>query len=133
MLVAALLIVPTLFAPSVDSDVGSRSSLVVAAAAHQWWSANLFTSVERHVSAAAPSGRSSGIGGFAGAMSAMRLSAVDRRRFSSATGGQLRDHLRDLRVAYVVALAVDSAAGPEWLGSTVTRRSNAIERDTGRR
>ena len=45
MLVAALLIVPTMFAPYASSLWGAVALVSVAAAAHQWWSANLYTSV----------------------------------------------------------------------------------------
>lgn len=43
MLAAAILIVPTAFVPAADSMWVAVAMVSVAAAAHQWWSANLFT------------------------------------------------------------------------------------------
>ena len=43
MLIAALAIVPTMFAPTVSTLWSAVAIVSVAAAAHQWWSANLFT------------------------------------------------------------------------------------------
>jgi ACS family hexuronate transporter-like MFS transporter len=70
MLVAAVLIVPTTLAPAADGMWTAVSIVAVAAAAHQWWSANLFTLVSdmfprRAVATVV------GIGGFGGAMAAM--------------------------------------------------------------
>jgi MFS transporter, ACS family, hexuronate transporter len=67
MLIAALLIVPTMFAPSAGTMWGAVAIVSVAAAAHQWWSANIFTLTSdmfprRAVASVV------GIGGFAGAM-----------------------------------------------------------------
>ena len=67
MLVAALLIVPTAFAPFAHSMWMAVGIVAVAAAAHQWWSANLFTTASdlcpREAVASVV-----GIGGFAGAI-----------------------------------------------------------------
>lgn len=70
MLVAALLIVPTTLAPTAEGMWTAVSIVAVAAAAHQWWSANLFTLVSdmfprRAVATVV------GIGGFSGAIAAM--------------------------------------------------------------
>ena len=67
MLAAALLIVPTMFAPHAGSMWVAVAIVSVAAAAHQWWSANIFTTASdmfprRAVASVV------GIGGFAGAM-----------------------------------------------------------------
>jgi hypothetical protein len=43
MLIAALLIVPTMFAPAATNMWVAVCVVGVAAAAHQWWSANIFT------------------------------------------------------------------------------------------
>jgi ACS family hexuronate transporter-like MFS transporter len=70
LLVAALLIVPTMFAPAAGSMWLAVAIVSIAAAAHQGWSANLFTLVSdlfpRHAVASVV-----GIGGFGGAISAM--------------------------------------------------------------
>jgi ACS family hexuronate transporter-like MFS transporter len=67
MLAAALLIVPTMFAPHAGSMWVAVGIVSIAAAAHQWWSANIFTTASdmfprRAVASVV------GIGGFAGAM-----------------------------------------------------------------
>ena len=78
MLIAALLIVPTLLAPRASNMWTAVALVSVAAAAHQWWSANLFTSVSDMFP---PSAVASviGIGGFGGAMAGVlfqRLTGV---------------------------------------------------------
>lgn len=67
MLAAALVIVPTIFAPAAGNMWVAVGIVSVAAAAHQWWSANLFTTASdmfprRAVASVV------GLGGFAGAM-----------------------------------------------------------------
>jgi ACS family hexuronate transporter-like MFS transporter len=67
MLIAALLIVPTMFAPRVSKMWVAVALVSLAAAAHQWWSANLFTTAgdmfpRRAVASVV------GFGGFAGAI-----------------------------------------------------------------
>jgi ACS family hexuronate transporter-like MFS transporter len=110
MLIAALLIVPTAFAPLVDSEWLAVAVVAVAAAAHQWWSANLFTTVSdmfprRAVASVV------GIGGFVGAMSAMlfqRATGVILER----TGGQYGYVFAICGGAYVVALAAIQLLAP---------------------
>lgn len=70
MLTAALLIVPTMFAPAAGSMWFAVAIVSVAAAAHQWWSANLFTTVSDMFPRQAV-GSVTRIGGFGGAISAM--------------------------------------------------------------
>jgi ACS family hexuronate transporter-like MFS transporter len=67
MLIAALLIVPTAFAPSMTGLWASVLVVGVAAAAHQWWSANIFT-LSSDMFPRQAVGTVVGIGGFAGAM-----------------------------------------------------------------
>ena len=67
MLIAATLIIPTMFAPRMSSMWGAVALVSLAAASHQWWSANLFTTASdmfprRAVASVV------GFGGFAGAM-----------------------------------------------------------------
>lgn len=67
MLMAAVLIVPTMFAPRAGDLWTAVAIVSLAAAAHQWWSANLFTITSdmfprRAVASVV------GLGGFAGAM-----------------------------------------------------------------
>jgi ACS family hexuronate transporter-like MFS transporter len=70
MLVSALFILPTMFAPLASSLWMAVAIVAVAAAAHQWWSCNLFASVSDMFPKRAV-GSVTGIGGFAGAMSGM--------------------------------------------------------------
>src|SRR5687768_15228041 len=67
MLIAALLIVPTAFAPSMTGLWAAVTVVGIAAAAHQWWSANIFTLTSDMFPRQAV-GTVVGIGGFAGAM-----------------------------------------------------------------
>jgi ACS family hexuronate transporter-like MFS transporter len=70
MLIAALLIVPTMFAPMATHMWVAIGIVSVAAAAHQWWSANLFTTSSDMF----PSGAVAsvvGLGGFAGSIGAV--------------------------------------------------------------
>ena len=67
MLIAACLIVPTMFSPMMSSMWMAVALVSVAAASHQWWSANLFTTAtdmfpRRAVASVV------GFGGFAGAI-----------------------------------------------------------------
>ena len=66
MLVAALLIVPTMFAPSAPNVWLAVLIVGVAAASHQWWSANIFTLASDMFPKRAV-GSVVGIGGFFGA------------------------------------------------------------------
>jgi ACS family hexuronate transporter-like MFS transporter len=70
MLIAALLIVPTMLAPLASHMWVAIGIVSVAAAAHQWWSANLFTTSSDMF----PSGAVAsivGLGGFAGSIGAV--------------------------------------------------------------
>jgi ACS family hexuronate transporter-like MFS transporter len=110
MLAAALLIVPTMLAPTVTSLWVAVGIVGVAAAAHQWWSANLFTlssdMFPRHAV-----GSVVGIGGFGGAAGGFL--------FQRATGLVLQANGNDYRpifvvcgLAYVSALIVVHALAP---------------------
>ena len=104
LLIAALCIVPTTLAPSARSLWVAVGVVAVAAGAHQWWSANLFTTVSdmfpRHAVASVV-----GLGGFAGMVSAFAF-----QRFTGAlleaTGGSYSTVFAVLGVAYVGALAL---------------------------
>ena len=104
LLIAALCIVPTTLAPSARSLWVAVGVVAMAASAHQWWSANLFTTVSdmfpRHTVASVV-----GLGGFAGMVSAFAF-----QRFTGAlleaTGGSYSTVFAVLGVAYVGALAL---------------------------
>ena len=101
MLIAALLIVPTLLAPRAGSMWAAVAMVSVAAGAHQWWSANLFTSVSDMFPPSAV-GSVVGIGGFGGRDGRRALSAIDRRD-PRRDRRQIRDHLPVCGLAYVAA------------------------------
>ncbi len=104
MLIAALLIVPTAFAPSAGSMWMAVALVSVAAAAHQWWSANLFCTVSdmyprRAVASVV------GLGGFAGSMAATGVQRLTGRLLD-ATGGDYTLIFAVCGTAYLVALGV---------------------------
>ena len=104
LLIAALCIVPTMLAPSAHRLWVAVGVVSVAAGAHQWWSANLFTTVSdmfpRHTVASVV-----GLGGFAGMASAFAF-----QRFTGAlleaTGGRYAPIFAVLGFAYVTAFAL---------------------------
>jgi ACS family hexuronate transporter-like MFS transporter len=75
MLIAALLIVPTAFAPAMTGLWASVLIVGLAAAAHQWWSANIFT-LSSDMFPREAVGTVVGIGGFAGAMGGVLFQRV---------------------------------------------------------
>ena len=75
MLIAALLIVPTAFAPTMSGLWASVLVVGLAAAAHQWWSANIFT-LSSDMFPRQAVGTVVGIGGFAGAMGGVLFQRV---------------------------------------------------------
>jgi ACS family hexuronate transporter-like MFS transporter len=102
LLVAALVIVPTMFAPSVKSMWAAVALVSVAAAAHQWWSCNLFTTVSDMFPKRAV-GSVVGIGGFAGAMGGM-LAQRATGRLLDATQGDYTRIFAVCGITYLVAL-----------------------------
>jgi ACS family hexuronate transporter-like MFS transporter len=75
MLIAACLILPTMFAPAANGLWISVTIVGVAAAAHQWWSANIFTLAADMFPRQAV-GSVVGIGGFAGAIGGVLFQRV---------------------------------------------------------
>ncbi|HEU0055039.1 MAG TPA: MFS transporter [Longimicrobium sp.] len=104
MLAAALLIVPTMFAPHASSLWLAVAIVSVAAACHQWWSCNLFTTASdmfpRHAVASVV-----GIGGFAGAMGGVLFQRATGR-ILEATGNNYSLIFTVCGLAYVAALLV---------------------------
>jgi ACS family hexuronate transporter-like MFS transporter len=104
MLVAALLIVPTILAPSAGSLWAAIGIVALAAASHQWWSATLMTT---------PSdmfpkewvGSVAGIGGCAGMLSAFFFQRLTGALLQ-ATGGNYAPVFAMLGFAYLCALAL---------------------------
>jgi len=104
MAIAAVLILPTVFAPFAKSLWIAVGIVSVAAAAHQWWSCNLFTSVSdmfprRAVASVV------GIGGFVGAMSAMGFQRLTGY-ILDATGSNYRIIFVICAIVYVGALVL---------------------------
>jgi len=78
MLAAALLIMPTMLAPHATNLWVAVGIVSVAAASHQWWSANLFTTASDMFPRAAVA-TVVGFGGFAGAMGGVLFQRVTGR------------------------------------------------------
>ena len=110
MLIAALLIVPTMFAPHAQSMWLAVSIVAVAAASHQWWSANLFTTASDMFPRAAVASIV-GIGGFAGAMGGMLFQRATGR-ILEATNNNYTIIFLICGLAYVTALAIIHMLAP---------------------
>ncbi len=93
MLIAAAAIVPTMFAPAAKGVWLSVGIVSVAAAAHQWWSANIFTLASDMFPRRAL-GTVVGIGGFAGAIGGVL--------FQRATGLVLQSNGDDYTPIFIV-------------------------------
>lgn len=104
MLIAALLIVPTMFAPAANTLWLSVGIVGVAAAAHQWWSANIFTLASDMFPRAAL-GSVVGVGGFAGAMGGVLFQRVTGLVLQS-NGNNYTPIFVVCGLAYVTALLI---------------------------
>ena len=110
MLIAALLIVPTMFAPRAGSLWVAVAIVSVAAAAHQWWSANVYTTASdmfprRAVASVV------GLAGFGGAMGGMLFQRATGR-ILEATGNDYTIIFIFAGLAYVSALLVIHVLAP---------------------
>ena len=104
MLIAALLIVPTMFAPHAETMWVAVAIVSVAAASHQWWSANLFTTASDMFPRAAVASVV-GIGGFAGAMGGLLFQRATGR-ILEATNNNYSVIFMICGLAYVSALLI---------------------------
>jgi MFS transporter, ACS family, hexuronate transporter len=111
LLIAALLIVPTMFAPHATNLWVAVSIVSVAAAAHQWWSANLFTTASDMFPRAAVASVV-GIGGFAGAMGGMLFQRATGR-ILEATNNNYSIIFMICGLAYVTALLIMHLLAPK--------------------
>jgi ACS family hexuronate transporter-like MFS transporter len=121
LLLAALAIVPTAFAPTVGGMWAAVALVSVAAAAHQWWSCNLFTLVSDMFPRSAVASVV-GIGGFMGAMSSMafqRSTGV----LLEATGGNYAPIFLICGSAYLAALALIHLLVPRMRPAALLVRS----------
>ncbi len=119
MLIAALLIVPTMFAPSATNMWVAVCIVGVAAAAHQWWSANIFT-LPSDMFPGFAVGSVVGIGGFFGAAGGFL--------FQRATGWLLQRNGSNYTpiflvcgFAYVSALVVIHLLSPKLARAELTK------------
>ena len=104
MLIAAILIVPTMFAPQANSLWLAVGMVSVAAAAHQWWSCNLFTTVSDMFPRRAVASVT-GIGGFGGMMAAMGFQRATGHLLETS-GGNYQLVFNFLGLAYLAALLI---------------------------
>lgn len=111
MLIAALLIVPTMFAPHAQNLWVAVAIVSVAAASHQWWSANLFTTASDMFPRAAVASVV-GIGGFAGAMGGLLFQRATGR-ILEATNNNYSVIFMICGLAYVFALLVIHLLAPK--------------------
>ena len=102
--IAAFLILPTLFAPTASSMWAAVGIVSVAAAAHQWWSCNLFTTVSDMFPRPAVASVI-GMGGFMGMMSSMGFQRLTGS-ILDATGSNYGIIFVVCAVVYVGALAL---------------------------
>ncbi len=110
MLAAALVIVPTIFAPAAGNMWVAVGIVSVAAAAHQWWSANLFTTASdmfprRAVASVV------GLGGFAGAMGGVGFQRLTGY-ILEITGSNYSIVFYFCGFAYLIALGVIHVLSP---------------------
>ena len=104
MLIAALLIVPTAFAPAMTGMWAAVLVVGLAAAAHQWWSANIFT-LSSDMFPRQAVGTVVGIGGFAGAMGGVLFQRVTGLVLQS-NGNNYVPIFAVCGLAYVTALLI---------------------------
>ncbi len=104
LLAAALCIVPTMFATRAGGMWAAVAVVSVAAAAHQWWSANLFTLTSDMFPRQAI-GSIVGIGGFAGAMGGVAFQEFTGRVLQADPTAYGRIFVL-CGLAYVTALAI---------------------------
>jgi len=110
LLIAALLIVPTALAPVANSLWVAVAIVSLAAAAHQWWSANLFTlssdMFPRHAV-----GSVVGLGGFAGAAGGFLFQRITGVVLES-NGSNYQPVFLFCGIAYITALAIIHVLAP---------------------
>ena len=111
MLMMALLIVPTAFAPRAGSMWTAVLIVSIAAAAHQGWSANVYTLASDMFPRSAVASIS-GIGGFAGAMGGVLFQRVTGR-ILDATGNDYAPIFFVCGLAYVTAWTIIQILAPK--------------------
>ncbi len=110
LLIAALLIVPTAMAPLANSLWVAVALVSVAAAAHQWWSANLFTLTSDMFPRQAI-GSVVGLGGFAGALGGVLFQRLTGKILESS-GSNYLPVFMICGSAYITALLIIHLLAP---------------------
>jgi len=110
LLIAALLIVPTAAAPLAPSLWTAVALVSVAAAAHQWWSANLFT-LSSDMFPRRAIGSVVGLGGFAGAAGGVLFQRLTGT-ILQANGSNYVPVFAICGLAYVTALLIIHLLAP---------------------
>jgi ACS family hexuronate transporter-like MFS transporter len=119
MLMAALAIVPTMMAPRVNGLWTAVAIVSVAAAAHQWWSANIFT-LATDMFPRRAIGSVVGIGGFFGAMGGFVFQRATGKVLE-ANGNNYTPIFVACGLAYVTALLVIHVLAPRLAPAPVDR------------
>ncbi len=104
LLIPALLIVPTMLAPRVDGLWVAVAFVSLAAAAHQWWSANIYT-LSSDMFPRRAVGSVTGIGGFAGAATGFMFQRLTGNVLQ-ANGNNYIPIFVACGLAYVTAFAI---------------------------
>jgi len=120
LLIAALLIVPTALAPLASSLWVAVAIVSVAAAAHQWWSANLFTLTSDMFPRQAI-GSVVGLGGFAGAAGGVLFQRLTGTILES-TGSNYLPVFIICGSAYVTALLIIHLLAPRMEPVTLAQQ-----------
>lgn len=110
LLIAALLIVPTAFAPTANHMWVAVGLVSIAAGAHQWWSANLFT-LSSDMFPRRAIGSVVGLGGFAGAVGGVVLQQATGMILQS-NGSNYTPVFMICGSAYVTALLIIHILAP---------------------
>jgi ACS family hexuronate transporter-like MFS transporter len=110
MLIAALLIVPTMLAPLASHLWVAVLIVAVAASSHQWWSANIFT-LPSDMFPRQAVGTVVGIGGFAGAIGGVLFQRLTGAMLQ-ANGNNYTPVFMICGLAYVTALLVIHLLAP---------------------
>jgi ACS family hexuronate transporter-like MFS transporter len=110
MLIPALLIVPTMLAPRVSGLWVAVGIVSLAAAAHQWWSANVYTLASDMFPRGAV-GSVTGIAGFSGAATGFVFQRITGHVLE-ANGNDYRPVFVACALAYVTALSLLQLLAP---------------------
>lgn len=120
LLIAALAIVPTMFAPSAPNLAVTVGIVGLAAAAHQWWSTNLFT-LPSDMFPRSAIGTVVGIGGFAGSFSGFAFQRITGHVLE-ANGNNYTPIFVFCGLAYVTALVIIHLLVPRMRPATFEAR-----------